>query len=51
MSFLDEDYLTGGAVVLPQLMCGKPRLKVTSYSKLGFFKFQDILFTYLFSLL
>ena len=47
--FLVQDYLTG-TVVLPELMCGKPRLKVTSYSKLGFLKFQDIPFTYLFSL-
>ena len=49
MPFLVQDYLTG-TVVLPELMYGKPRLKVTSYSKLGFLKFQDISFTYLFSL-
>ena len=48
MPFLVQDYLTG-TVVLPELMCGKPRLKVTYYSKLGFLKFQDIPFTYTFS--
>ena len=49
MPFLVQDYLTG-TVVLPELMCEKPRWKVTSYSKLGFLKFQDIPFTYSFSL-
>ena len=49
MPFLVQDYLTG-TVVLPELMCGKPRWKVTSYSKLSFLKFQDIPFTYSFSL-
>ena len=49
MPFLVQDYLTG-TVVLPELMCGKPRWKVTSYSKLAFLKFQDILFTYSLSL-
>ena len=39
MPFPVQDYLTG-TVVLPELMCGKPRLKVKSYSK-----FQDIPFT------
>ena len=49
MPFLVQDYLTG-TVVLPELMCGNPRWKVTSCSKLGFLKFQDIHFTYSFSL-
>ena len=49
MPFLVQDYLTGTAV-LPELMCRKPRWKVTSYSKLGFLKFQDIPFTDSFSL-
>ena len=49
MPFLVQDYLTG-TVVLSELMCGKPRRKVTSYSKLGFLKFQDIPFTDPFSL-
>ena len=49
MPFLVQDYLTG-TVVLSQLMCGKSRWKVTSYSKLGFLKFQNIPFTYSFSL-
>ena len=49
MPFLVQDHLTG-TVVLPELMCGKPRWKVTSYSKLDFLKFQDIPFTDLFSL-
>ena len=49
MPFLVQDYLTG-TVVLPELMCGKPRLKVTSYSKLVFLKFQDIRCIYSFSL-
>ena len=49
MPFLVRDYLAG-TVVLPELMCGKPRLKVTSYSKPGFLKFQDIPFIYSFSL-
>ena len=49
MPFLVQDYLNG-TVVLPELMCGKPRLKVTSYSKLGFLKLQDSPFTYSFSL-
>ena len=49
MPFLVQDYVTG-TVVLRELMYGKPRLKVTSYSKLGILKFQDIPFTYLFSL-
>ena len=49
MSLIGQDYLTG-TVVLPELMCGKPRWKVTSYSKLGFLKFQDIPFTDSFSL-
>ena len=40
MPFLVQDYLTG-TVVLPELMCEKPRLKVMAYSKLGFLKFQD----------
>ena len=47
MPFLVQDYLID-TVVLP-VMCGKPRLKVTSYSKLGFLKFQDIPFIYTFS--
>ena len=44
-----HDYLTG-TVVLPKLMFGEPRLKVTSFYKLGFLKFQDIHFTYSFLL-
>ena len=49
MPFHVQDYFTD-TVVLPELMCGKPSWKVTSYSKLGFIKFQDIPFTYSFSL-
>ena len=49
MPFLVQDYATD-TVVLPELMCRQPRLKVTSYFKSGFLKFQDIPFTYLFSL-
>ena len=45
MPFFVQDYLAG-TVVLSELMCGKPRLKDTSYTKLGFLKFQDIPFTY-----